>query len=341
MLPFRGSSDEETRMEQEPFIPKEECTAGSSLKGYSLTVLIAIINLAELLATGQISAHSTIPGYTQNFARSIIGVFVIGLASILHRESLDIRGAIVTCLQFGTASWFFQWGYTKCLISLSQLQYTAANVSVGPVIGVILGFALLGEMIGLYKTLVMVRNVVVVFFILYADGSGARSASILGDSTSIIPGFLWALVAFCGTAGMRIVQRTSLNMTPAKLAFWGYLMNVVLWFPPGCGKVRMSFLWPVVPQDKNDIFTVPATTWMTLVISGVFGTSIIIIQGWVLKYLDVGTYSITIAPLILFSSTIYDIFEHGTGLCMLLGLAIAGLGFAYDMYLESSLPKSN
>jgi len=326
-------------MAQEPLMPKEESSVGNALKGYSLTVLIAIINLAAVVVTHQLSAHSTIPGYTQNFAQSLIGACVIGLASILQGERLGIPGETATFLKFGINMWFFQWGYTRCLINLTQLQYTAANITVGPVVSVIFGFAILSEVIGLYKCLVMVRNVVVVFLILYQDGSGG--VSIFKDSTTLIPGFLWSLVAFCGTAGMRIVQRTCLSMTPATLVFWGYLMNTVLWLPPGCAKVRVSYLWPEAPQDKYSLMTVPLMTWMALVIAGVCGTSIVIIQGQVLKYLDVGTYSITVAPLILLSSTIFDMFEHGTGLYMCLGLAIAGLGFAADMYLESRQAKSS
>eukprot|EP00931_Biecheleriopsis_adriatica_P055414 TRINITY_DN32757_c0_g1_i1.p1 TRINITY_DN32757_c0_g1~~TRINITY_DN32757_c0_g1_i1.p1 ORF type:complete len:362 (+),score=49.84 TRINITY_DN32757_c0_g1_i1:55-1086(+) len=312
-----------------------EASKRTMLEGYLLTVLIAVVNLVCLVMTQALSSSSAIPGYTQNLVMSLTGAAVLGCATLVRRESLSVKGdAVYACLKFGTASWFFQWGYTKCLIYLDPLQYTASDVAIGPVVSVMFGYAFLAEGLGTYKFFVMLRNVVVVALIL---DQGAKGLGIAGSSEMAL-GLLWAIVAFCGTSGMRIVQRTSTGMTPEKLAFWGYVMNSALWFPPGsipAPRCRVPFLWPEVPEDKHGIADVPLMTWLALVVSGVFGTLVIVIQGQVLKRLDVGTYSITVAPLVLLSSTVYDMFQNCPGPPVFIGLALAGLGFALDMYREN------
>jgi hypothetical protein len=308
---------------------KEVSSHRSILKGYLYTVVVVLINLVSLVTTQLISSSSAVPQYTMNFVNSMVGLCVCTpLAMSQGTTSLARRSEVVACLKFGIASWFFQWGYTRCLINLNPLQYTALNVGVGPIVSVIFGFVLLGEKVALYKFSVMMRNILVVCLVL-------NIVEIIRNSAALASGMLWAVIAFCGTSGMRIVQRTSMEMAPAKLAFWGYVVNVFLWFPPGClPYMRVPILWPPSPADEQRIFEVPAMTWAALAMSGVFGASIMIVQGLVLQHLDVGTYSISLAPMILVSTTIYEAFHHLPGITTYFGIALASVGFAADLYME-------
>jgi hypothetical protein len=335
-----GSKDmTEPSMNEEPLLPKDDEGAGSNvMKGYLLTLLIVVINTACLVITQFVSSSLTIPQYSQNFVMCATGSLVLGLFSAISGQSLSISGgrrSFIDAVNFGIATWFFQWGYTKCLISLSPLQYTAADVGVGPVVSVTLGFALCGEGVGLYKFGVMVRNVIVVALI-------ANQSIFAGDENKLLLGNFWACVAFCGTSGMRIVQRTSSKLTPVQLAFWGYAMGMLLWMPPGAyPRVRIPFLWPTVPQDDNNIFEVPLWSWLALVVSGLFGTSVLVVQGMALKYLDVGMYSIVVAPMVLLSNTVYDMSKHPAGLATFCGIALTALGFAADVYRDKQLRKGS
>jgi hypothetical protein len=322
---------------KEPLVPKEHEEAGISsvLKGYLLTVLIVLISTVCLVLTQLISSSQTIPQYSQNFVRCTTGSFVLGLYSVITGQTLSIHGNLMNAFNFGVATWFFQWGYTKCLISLSPLQYTAADVAVGPVVSVLLGLAILREGVGLYKCGVMVRNLIVVALIL-------NQSMFVGDKETLLIGNFWALVAFCGTSVMRIVQRQAGTLTPVQLAFWGYAMGMLLWMPPGAyPRVRVPGLWPTVPQDSHNIYAVPLSSWMALCVSGLFGTSVLVVQGMALKHLDVGMYSIVIAPLVLLSTTVYDMTKHPAGYATFAGLALTALGFVADFYRDKQLRQGS
>jgi drug/metabolite transporter (DMT)-like permease len=231
------------------------------------------------------------------------------------------------------ADWFFLWGYVKALIYVSVLQYTVINTSFGPVVSALMGLLVLGEQISRYKMCGLLRNVALAFLI--TDPFGERSSV-----TILVTGFLWVIVAAAGTGAMRIVQRSNAAIPPIVFMFWGYVLNTLLWLPPGCipPKIRVSFLWPSVPQDSTDLFGLPMSTWIVMLLSGVLGASIMLAQGQALKYLDVGTYSMLVTPLALVQTVIYSSISASLGRLVWLGVSLQALAIMVDMYQETRSP---
>lgn len=258
---------------------------------------------------------------------------MLAIAIIRQDSLLPSRLIARQCLTFGLADWFFLWGYVKALIYVSVLQYTVLNTSFGPVVSALMGLLVLGERISMYKVCGLFRNVALAFMI--TDPFGERSSA-----TILVTGFLWVIVAAAGTGAMRIVQRSNAAIPPIVFMFWGYVLNTLLWLPPGCipPKVRVPFLWPSVPQDSTNMFGLPVSTWIVMSLSGVLGASIMLAQGQALKYLDVGTYSMLVTPLALVQTVIYSSISASLGRLVWLGVSLQALAIMVDMYRETRSP---
>ena len=69
-----------------------------------------------------------------------------------------------------------------------------------------------------------------------------------------------------------------------------------MWLPPGGLDFRVPILWPREPQDESPVDSVPLPVWFCMALGGIFGALLIALQGVVLLYLDVGTYSMWVSP---------------------------------------------
>merc|ERR1719291_1040473 len=147
-------------------------------------------------------------------------------------------------------------------------------------------------------------------------------------------GFVWTLVAACGTGIMRIVQRSNAEVSGTVLMLWGYILNTLLWLPPGSipPKLRVPGLWPAVPQDSHDVFAIPATSWAIMATSGCLGAAVMASQGHALKHLDVATYSIMVTPLSLVLNVLYSSFQKPQGTLVWVGIVLQVMAMLADVY---------
>jgi hypothetical protein len=149
-------------------------------------------------------------------------------------------------------------------------------------------------------------------------------------------GFMWILVAQSGSAVMRVVQRSDDSTPGPVLMFWGYCLNTLLWLPPGSipPKVRLPFLWPAVPQDKYDVWSIPLASFGVMALSGVLGALLMVCQGQALKHLAVGTYSTLVTPLGLVFTMLYSAMKSSLGWLVWLGVSLQVVALMADMYVE-------
>jgi len=204
-----------------------------------------------------------------------------------------------------------------------------------PVISTVVSLTCLGEGLSKYKMFVLVRNAGLTLMIVNPFGTDAT------DFSKLIAGVAWVSVAALGTGTMRVVQRSNDAVPGTVLTFWGFAINSMLWFPPGCvpPELRVEVLWPPVPQDQHDINNTPVITWIIMCFSGILGAALMVVQGWALQHLDVGTYSMTVTPLGLVFSTLYGALQKPLAHVVILGVVLQVLALLLDMYLEKRSQK--
>jgi drug/metabolite transporter (DMT)-like permease len=319
---------------KQPWMKEHGATAGvavqSRLLGYAWTFATAAISLLTIIVTGLISTAGNIPAYTQNFTRcfaAALSLFVI--AKVRGDALLPDRATVRACLVFGSADWFFLWGYVKALIFVTVLEFSAISTAFTPIVCAVLGYVALGETMSRYKMCGLLRNVVLGLMIV-----DPFSAEI--SVRRVTTGFIWILVAASGTGVMRLVQRSNDKVPGVVLMFWGYTLNTLLWLPPGSipPKLRIPILWPSLPQDSTDLFLLPKETWAVMFASGFLGAGIMLAQGQALKHLDVATFSMIVTPLALVLSVLHSAVDHPLELVVWIGIALQVCAVAVDMYLE-------
>jgi len=287
--------------------------------------------LSTTVVTGFMSGMGLVPNYTQNFVRCFAAAATLRIATWLRGERVLVaKEAVRQCASFGLADWFFLWGNVKALIGISVLQYASMSNALGPGVAAILGYICLKEGLSGYRIFALVRNLALAFLIVNPFGEGMTSISALAV------GLWWVLVAAGGTATMRIVQRSNKSVPGTVLTFWGYVINTILWFPPGCipPQLRIPFLWPSVPADKADLFALPATIWIVMLLSGVFGAGVMVAQGLALKHLDVAMFSTIVTPLGLVLTTLYSALKAPLGWPALVGVLLQVVALIADAYKD-------
>lgn len=303
----------------------------NTLLGFAYTFLVALLCLLTVIVTKLVSDSKDVPRYTQNFFRCLAAATSLGIICLATGKSIRLpMRRVKPALAFGGGDWVFLWGFVKCLIYISVLQYSALASALGPIVASLMSYWMIGEELEKYKIFVLVRNALFVPLIVNPFAGGEF------DLANFLWGLLWVLVAEIGGGLMRVVQRTNDHMSGLTLTFWGYFINTLLWMPPGCipPKLRVPFLWPEVVQDQYDVWAIPPFTWVVMCLSGVFGGLIMVTQGLALENLDVGTYSMTFTPLVLVLSILYGAFSHNLGLMVWIGITLQVIGLATDLYLE-------
>jgi hypothetical protein len=301
--------------------------AGGRIKGLGLTVAVAVFATAETAATS-FATTSTVPQYTVNVVQCAAGMVTLWVIAAYTSQPLAVKRTVfMICMEFGLAFWFFLWGYVKALLYLPVVDVTAISVGISPIVSTVVGCFLLGESFSAYKAFVLVRNVAVVVIIL-----GYPKAA---DESSMLQGFFWGVVMCIGTAVMRTSQR-KIPTTPAvTTTFYGYAMNALMWLPPGGLRMRIPMLWPAeIPQDDIPEDTEPLPVWICMALGGILGALLIALQGIVLVYLDVGTYSMWVSPLYLMLTTVYQGFFGPLPKRVFAGIAIQAIGSILDFIME-------
>lgn len=298
--------------------------------GYVWTFIVAAIMLLTIIITGLIAKSGDIPAYTQNFTRCFAAASSLGvLAKVQGVPLLPQKAMVRPCLVFGWADWFFLWGYVKALIFVTVLQFSAINTAFTPIVCALMSFVVLGEKMSGYQMCGLLRNVVLGLMIVNPFGGEIPMGTL-------VTGFIWILVAACGTGAMRIVQRSNETVPGVVLMFWGYTLNTLLWFPPGSipPKLRIPFLWPSLPQDGYDLFQTPAEVWGIMLLSGFLGAGIMLAQGQALKHLDIATYSMICTPLALVLSVLHSALSNSLDQLVWIGLALQVCAVAADIYQD-------
>jgi len=317
----------------EPVRPRQ-----NTFLGFMYTFLVAVLCLSTLIVTKLVSTSVDVPRYTQNFVRCFAAASALGLCSLARGNSLRLSwDTLKPCLVFGSGDWIFLWGFVKCLIYISVMQYSVLAAAFGPIIASLMSYWIIGETLDKYKIFVLVRNALFAPLIVNPfAGSGDFSVG------GFLWGLLWLIVAEIGGGAMRVVQRQNDKMSGLTLTFWGYFLNTLLWLPPGSipPKLRIPFLWPAVVQDKYDIWSIPPLTWGSMILSGVFGGLIMVTQGLALEHLEVGLYSMTFTPLVLVLSILYGALSKDLGWMVWTGVSLQVLGLATDIYLEKPWAKT-
>jgi hypothetical protein len=138
-----------------------------------------------------------------------------------------------------------------------------------------------------------------------------------------------------GTAVMRTSQR-KIPTTPAvTTTFYGYAMNALMWLPPGGLRMRIPLLWPAeIPQDDIPEDTEPLPVWLCMVLGGILGALLVALQGVVLQYLDVGTYSMWVSPLYLMLTTVWQGLYSPLPERVFAGIALQAAGSILDFVME-------
>jgi len=313
--------------------PSSSPSQQNQLLGFFWTFMTAAAMLAIAVFVSLVAKGGSVPTYTQNFTRCIGATMSLGVLCVMRKEPLlPSRDAMKSCWIFGIADWFFLWGYVKSLIYVTALQYSSLNTAINPVVSALVSFALLGERVGRYKTFALLRNVALAPLIVDPFQDGASVSNLL-------IGFFWVCVASCGTANCRIVQRSNDKLPGTVLMFWGYALNALLWFPPGCipPSLRVPVLWPSVPADVNDQWLTPATTWANMLMSGVFGAACTFFQGKALQHIEVSTFAVICTPFALVLSVLYSALEQSLAGLVWLGISLQILCIAADIYIEQRM----
>jgi len=297
--------------------------------GLLLTGAVALTMLSTTVVTS-FASNASVPNYTQNFIRCLAAAVTLRIATLCRGEAVGLnKEQVKPCMDFAIADWFFLWGYVKALIGVTVLQFASMTNAIGPLIAAILGCLFLGEGIGAYKIFALFRNVALALLIVNPF-DGASSAA------QLLVGAWWVCVAGLGTGFTRIVQRSTDSVPGTVLTFWGYVVNTLLWLPPGCTppKLRIPVLWPHVPQDAHNILKTPMDVWIVMTLSGVFGAAVMVIQGYALKHLDVATYSMLVTPLSLVLTTLYSAAQEAPDPMTMVGVVLQVLAMLADMYLD-------
>ena len=106
------------------------------------------------------------------------------------------------------------------------------------------------------------------------------------------------------------------------------------WLPPGALSWRIPFLWPREPQDQYPADSLPLAVWLCMVLGGVFGGLLVALQGIVLVYLDVGTFSMWVAPIFLVLSTAWQGLTSPLPSRVFAGIGLQVVGSIVDFAIE-------
>ena len=300
-------------------------------KGLGLTVMVALFATMETASTS-FATTSAVSPYTVNVVQCAAGAVTLLLVAASRGQQLYVHQDVFgICMQFGISFWFFLWGYVKALVFLQVVDLTAISVGVSPIVSTVVGCVLLGEAFSAYKVFVLLRNIAVVVIIL-----GCPKAD---DEASILQGIIWGVVMCIGTAFMRTSQRKIPKTPAATTTFYGYALNTLLWLPPGAFRCRIPFLWPTELQDEISDHAHPWPVWLAVALGGILGALLVALQGVVLVYLDVGTYSMWVSPLYLMLSTVWQGFASGATLPRraLAGVFLQVVGSVIDFWLDQRI----
>lgn len=305
---------------------KEQQHQPSKIIGIAWTLLASGLSLCTTVVTGLVSGMDDVPNNMQNFIRCLGAVVTLRIITLCRGECVTIpKGTLQQCIKFGLSDWFFLWGYAKALIFLTALQWGAINNALGPCVASMMGFLFINEVLSKYRMFALVRNSMLALLIVNPFSGGAAAGA------GLLTGLGWVLVAAMGTGGMRIVQRCNTSVPGTVLTFWGYVINTLLWFPPGCipSKLRLPFL-----QDTADPWAVPAQTWIIMAMSGVLGAGVMVAQGFALEHLDIATYSTLMTPLWLVLATLYSAVKKPLDSLVWAGVALQVAALLFDAYKE-------
>jgi MFS family permease len=325
----------------------------STLQGYILTIALAALSSSVTLVTGIASKSVALPPYTENFVRCFSASITMLVLCVFSGERMirDLTTMRNSCW-LAVADWFFLWGYVKTMAHFDTTQFAAENVSMTPILSVLLGFFLLSERSSVTKIAAMLRNIVVVILVIDPFGFFKEYGSAGGHASSdkgFMSGFAWCLLACLGTVFMRIVQRSLTHVPSTVTSFWCFAINTVLWFPPGSipPEIRLSFLWPQTAEDRIGLQQVPPFVWVCTLFSGMMGALIVAGQAVTLRYIDVGTYSNLCAPLSLVCSFLVDALSQSSPQSprVVFGVSLAVIGIAAEGFVgalaKGRLPKTS
>jgi len=314
---------------------------------YSLGVFFAVLTSCcnvGMAVFRKYEDNTGVTPYTSNFVSSVVGVVVMAALLLFQKKPFvpSFPSWKSWYFAYGVADWFFMWGTVRSLMLVDLNSWGTLTSCLNQALIMIVAAAFLGEAIGFFNLGVLARNLLVLTLV-------SKPAFIFGgddQSTSVpLAGLGFLFVQCTGAAFSSAIQRHLCNHPTETIIFWGFLANVLYWFPPGVmpPDVRIPFLWPTVGEDLVPVpfnvklfselrFTLPAS---------IFQAFWYVFAGYGLIHMGAADFYLLLVPLglVLSCITSFTLFHENIDGLSWLALGIIACGFALDHWWESTSRK--
>jgi drug/metabolite transporter (DMT)-like permease len=198
----------------------------------------------------------------------------------------------------------------------------------------VIAAALLGELVDTFKVCVLARNALAIALIIKPPFLFG------GDARVPLVGVIFVLVQCTGSAVGAVFQRRLCDQPVEPLLFWGFLANVIYWFPPGVSppRARVPFLWPSTAETTEHISL--EQTLGSLIypfLAGMFECVWYIFAGYGMKYMTAANFFFIMVPLALAMSCVASaiVFHETIDRFSFIAFVIIGFGFVFDRWWET------